>query len=188
MLIHCVSPMIDQWGTISSFLQHIYGQFAWRLLLNFLEISPQMDGHSMIHLLSTWISNESSMVPASKLFSHLPTKMNLIPAIWNIVKKPSGWWLSHPSENMKVNWDDDIPNRWENKKCNQTTNQPWSRERTLHIFGTGEFWRSKVAPRVPFDPHRSHGHLGRWSWQHGSVLLMVLYWLRYSTFVSVEVN
>ena len=28
----------------------------------------------------------------------------------------SGWWLSHPSEKSEfVNWDDDIPNIWENK-------------------------------------------------------------------------
>ena len=28
-----------------------------------------------------------------------------------------------PLKNMKVNWDDDIPNIWENKKMFQTTNQ-----------------------------------------------------------------
>ena len=27
----------------------------------------------------------------------------------------AGWWYTYPSENMKVNWDDDIPNIWENK-------------------------------------------------------------------------
>ena len=27
-----------------------------------------------------------------------------------------GWWLGHPSEKYEfVNWDDDIPNTWENK-------------------------------------------------------------------------
>ena len=31
----------------------------------------------------------------------------------------SGWWLGHPSENMKVNWDDEIPNIWENRKCSK---------------------------------------------------------------------
>ena len=37
-----------------------------------------------------------------------------------------GWWLyTHPSEKYEfVNWDDDIPNIWENKiDGNQTTNQ-----------------------------------------------------------------
>ena len=33
----------------------------------------------------------------------------------------SGWWLTYTSEkyikNMTVNWDDDIPNMWINKKC-----------------------------------------------------------------------
>ena len=29
----------------------------------------------------------------------------------------------NPSENMKVSWDDDIPNIWENKAMFQTTNQ-----------------------------------------------------------------
>ena len=32
-----------------------------------------------------------------------------------------GGWAT-PLKNMKVNWDDDIPNIWENKKI-QTTNQ-----------------------------------------------------------------
>ena len=28
----------------------------------------------------------------------------------------SGWWFQHPSEKYEfVNWDEDIPNRWENK-------------------------------------------------------------------------
>ena len=27
----------------------------------------------------------------------------------------SGWWYTYPSENMKVNWDNDIPNIWNNK-------------------------------------------------------------------------
>ena len=36
----------------------------------------------------------------------------------------SGWWLGHPSEKYEfVNWDDEIPNIWENKKMFQTTNQ-----------------------------------------------------------------
>ena len=35
-----------------------------------------------------------------------------------------GWWLSPtPRKNMKVNWDDDIPNIWKNKKMVQTSNQ-----------------------------------------------------------------
>ena len=29
----------------------------------------------------------------------------------------------NPLKNMKVNWDDDIPNRWKNKKMFLTTNQ-----------------------------------------------------------------
>ena len=37
----------------------------------------------------------------------------------------SGWWfLATPLKNMKVSWDDEIPNIWENKiDGNQTTNQ-----------------------------------------------------------------
>ena len=28
----------------------------------------------------------------------------------------TGWWLGHPSEKYEfVNWDDEIPNIWENK-------------------------------------------------------------------------
>ena len=36
------------------------------------------------------------------------------------------WWLGHPSENILVNWDDEIPNIWENKKMFQTTNQTYT--------------------------------------------------------------
>jgi len=41
--------------------------------------------------------------------------------------KLSGWWLSPtPLKNMKVNWDDDIPNIWKVIKFMfQTTNQLW---------------------------------------------------------------
>ena len=35
----------------------------------------------------------------------------------------TGWWLGHPPENMNVNWDDEIPNIWENRKWQPTTNQ-----------------------------------------------------------------
>ena len=32
----------------------------------------------------------------------------------------TGWWLGHPSEKYEfVNWDDEIPNIWENKKCSR---------------------------------------------------------------------
>ena len=35
-----------------------------------------------------------------------------------------GWWLSHPSEKYEfVNWDDEKPNRWKNKKW-QPNHQP----------------------------------------------------------------
>ena len=34
-------------------------------------------------------------------------------------KRCSGWWVSTPLKNMKVSWDDDIPNIWENKKCSK---------------------------------------------------------------------
>ena len=36
------------------------------------------------------------------------------------MKKTAGWWLGHPSEKYEfVNWDDEIPNIWENKKCSK---------------------------------------------------------------------
>ena len=36
----------------------------------------------------------------------------------------SSWWFqATPLKNMHVNWDGDIPNIWENKNGNQTTNQ-----------------------------------------------------------------
>ena len=37
----------------------------------------------------------------------------------------TGWWFQHPSEKYEfVNWDDEIPHIWENKKWQPvTTNQ-----------------------------------------------------------------
>ena len=36
----------------------------------------------------------------------------------------SGWWLTYPSEKYEfVNWDDELPNMWENKNMFQTTKQ-----------------------------------------------------------------
>ena len=33
----------------------------------------------------------------------------------------AGWWYTYPSEKYEfVNWDDDIPNIWKNKKCSKT--------------------------------------------------------------------
>ena len=38
---------------------------------------------------------------------------------WVIPGYP-GWWLGHPSEKYEsVNWDDEIPNIWENKTCSK---------------------------------------------------------------------
>ena len=38
---------------------------------------------------------------------------------WNIYRKTkkciSGWWYTYPLKNMKVSWDDGIPNIWKNK-------------------------------------------------------------------------
>ena len=34
-------------------------------------------------------------------------------------------------KNMKVTWDDDIPNRWKNKKCSK----PQTSEKRVHEFG-----------------------------------------------------
>ena len=36
---------------------------------------------------------------------------------WNF---QTGWWFQPtPLKNMTVSWDDDIPNRWENKTCSK---------------------------------------------------------------------
>jgi len=32
-----------------------------------------------------------------------------------------GWWFQAPLANMKVSWDDEIPNMWKNKKCSKPT-------------------------------------------------------------------
>jgi len=36
--------------------------------------------------------------------------MDEILALLGVVFRYSGWWLTYPSENVKVSWDDDIPN------------------------------------------------------------------------------
>ena len=42
------------------------------------------------------------------------------PWLWKPPDILSGWWArATPLKNMKVNWDDDIPNIWENKKCSK---------------------------------------------------------------------
>ena len=58
-----------------------------------------------------------------------------------------GWWLGHPSEKYEfVNWDDEIPNRWEHaKNGNQTTNQMVN---ALYgkVTGLDSFFRSNWEP------------------------------------------
>ena len=53
----------------------------------------------------------------------------------NRKKYTTGWWYTYPSETYETyefaNWDDDIPNRWANRKCNhQPDNNHWSHFRT----------------------------------------------------------
>ena len=66
----------------------------------------------------------------------------------------SGWWLSHPSEKYEfVNWDDDIPNIWENKKW-QPNHQPVMIWGYPHLrkppFVSSISWRcNQLAPRWP---------------------------------------
>ena len=31
----------------------------------------------------------------------------------------TGWWLTYTFEKYKVNWDDELPNIWKNKKCSK---------------------------------------------------------------------
>ena len=50
----------------------------------------------------------------------------------------SGWWLNPtPLKNMKVNWDDEIPNIWKNRKC--------SKPPTSWVLGT---WSDTMYPWV----------------------------------------
>ena len=38
----------------------------------------------------------------------------------------TGWWLTYPSEKYEfVNWDDDIPSIWKNKKCSKPPTNQW---------------------------------------------------------------
>jgi len=39
-------------------------------------------------------------------------------------KQPPGWWFfATPLKNVKVSWDDEIPNIWKNNNMFQATNQ-----------------------------------------------------------------
>ena len=50
-----------------------------------------------------------------------------------------GGWAT-PLKNMKVNWDDDIPNIWENKKWIKMATKP----PTSHLLDTTVLWRCPV--------------------------------------------
>jgi hypothetical protein len=41
---------------------------------------------------------------------------NPIPPILHTI---SGWWYPTHLKNIKVSWDDEIPNIWKNKKCSK---------------------------------------------------------------------
>jgi hypothetical protein len=47
-----------------------------------------------------------------------------------------GWWYTYPLKNMKVSWDDDIPNIWKTKFMFQTTNQLY--DLGLHLMKLDE--------------------------------------------------
>ena len=59
--------------------------------------------------------------------------------------KSSGWWLGHPSEKYEsVNWDDDIPNIWENKTW-QPDHQPVIVLRLWRNYTSTEYWVDLLA-------------------------------------------
>ena len=47
-----------------------------------------------------------------------------------------GGWAT-PLKNMKVNWDDEIPNRWENKKCSKP---PTRQKITMCLDRFSDLW------------------------------------------------
>ena len=55
----------------------------------------------------------------------------------------SGCWLS-PLKNMKVNWDDEIPNRWKHKM--KPTNKM-----NAHTYVTGTDVQTHAKQRFPFQ-------------------------------------
>ena len=67
---------------------------------------------------------------AAQKLNHTPLCLGLKSWVYHIVSEPNGdhqimLWLmvSTPLKNMKVSWDDDIPNIWENKEW-QPNHQP----------------------------------------------------------------
>jgi len=44
--------------------------------------------------------------------------------ISDLTRYVNGWWLTYPSENMKVSWDDDVPNWMESHKIHIPNHQP----------------------------------------------------------------
>ena len=80
-------------------------------------------------------------------------------------KSLSGWWLGHPSEKYEfVNWDDEIPNIWENKKW-QPNHQP-----VIYSWFTYEQWWFSIAISLPEDSHHRY-HI--W-WNHGKGHAVIL--------------
>ena len=63
----------------------------------------------------------------------------------NNISYISGWWLSPtPLKNMKVSWDDDIPNMWKKTKSSKPpTSQVWDFDKKsdlgLNVELLGEF-------------------------------------------------
>ena len=63
-----------------------------------------------------------------------------------------GGWGWTPLKNMKVNWDDDIPNIWENKKCSKPPTRLWRTELRLSWNeGTNKNGRFLVETRTEMD-------------------------------------
>ena len=79
----------------------------------------------MVHFLGASVSFAKNSKSSPPLHLGITTSMSSI----------SAWWLGHPWEKYEfVNWDDDIPNLWENKKW-QPNHQPDKTSWDFRIMG-----------------------------------------------------
>ena len=74
--------------------------------------------------------NQTTCKNIVRVVEQHPSSVAFLGQIWLVKPQmtlmPEDSWLvvkQIPLKNMKVKWDDDIPNIWENKKMFQTTNQ-----------------------------------------------------------------
>ena len=84
----------------------------------------------------------------------------------------SGWWLGHPSKKYDfVNWDDEIPNIWENNKW-----QPNHQPEIVKFPENHSFWWQcdQIATHLAHDQYSQNTNFSKsWKFSHHSTLFSI---------------